>query len=573
MALAHLTKRNGYYYIRLRVPKDIAPLFPRREIWQSLKTKSYKSARFLREMYLSQANKFFALARTGMVNSQEMNQIIQHESQKLLLALEKIRCMDLVGFDDKNDLKPHQTKFPESELRRSAESEMRRCIDALRTNDFTFFKHEIEAILFARKLGFKPGSYEHGLFCRNLLKAKIQACRVELERCEGIYDNEFDQLITPNIFRPSHPALPKPVTAGAYDGTEPVKTLSEAIDSFMKSKSSKRSSTLKNYESMNKLLLKILKDKPINQYTYDNLLNVRSILEQVPKNATSIECMQDASIEEIISMENPGELFSETNVLKYLTHMNSIFKFCSDREWVKASIRPKWEMSREGEKEQEKLPFDSTDLQEFFSSNHYRLPRVRYERPENYWVPLISELSGLRVDEVCQLYKEDIVEIDGILCFDLNEEKDKKLKTKSCPRKIPIHPWLLELGLLEYIKFVKGDRLFMNLKRHELFGYSHDFDKNINKYIKRHVTNHAKKAFHSFRRGFAANLKQQEVHDDVTGSLLGHKAEKEITVRYSGDYLTNTLYKAVKKLDFGFDLIKTVGKWDPVMARRVAKKR
>lgn len=73
MALAHLKKRNGYYYIRLRVPKDIAPLFPRREIWQSLKTKSYKSAHFLREMYLSQANQFFALARTGMFNNQKMN--------------------------------------------------------------------------------------------------------------------------------------------------------------------------------------------------------------------------------------------------------------------------------------------------------------------------------------------------------------------------------------------------------------------------------------------------------------------------------------------------------------------
>ncbi len=214
MTLAHLKKRNGYYYIRLRIPKDIAPLFPRREIWQSLRTKSYKSARFLREMYLSQAHKFFALARTGMINSQEMNQIIQHESQRLLLALEKVRCMDLVGFGDEgNGKSPRQAKFPEPELRRSAESEMQRCKDALRTNDFVFFKHEIETIISVRGLDYTPGSFEHGLFCRNLLKAKVQACRVELERCEGNYDSEFDQLITPNIFRPSHPALPKQIVS------------------------------------------------------------------------------------------------------------------------------------------------------------------------------------------------------------------------------------------------------------------------------------------------------------------------------------------------------------------------
>lgn len=572
MALAHLKKRNGYYYIRLRIPKDIAPLFPRREIWQSLRTKSYKSARILRGMYLSQAHKFFALARTGMINSQEMNQIIQHESQKLLLALEKVRCMDLVGFDDEgNGKSPSQAKFPEPELRRSAENEMQRCMDALRSNDFSCFKYEIEAILWSRKLEFKPGSFEHGLFCRNLLKAKIQACRIELERCEGNYDNEFDQLITPNIFKPSHPALPHQSTTVATKEQQPTMTLSEGMKRFMKTKKTKAPGTIKNYNSMNKLLLKILKDHPLDTYSYEKLQDVREILEQIPKRATSLKGMENATIEELISIENPGELFSETNVMKYLTHMNTLFKYFEKRRWAPQPVRPEWEMSREGKKKKKKLPFDSDDLQEFFSSNHYASPRRRYTSPENYWCELISALSGARVDEVCQLYKEDIVEVNGIPCFDLNEEKDKKLKTENCPRKIPIHPLLIDLGLLDYIKFVKGDRLFMNLKRHPDHGYSHDYDKNINKYIHRHVTNDAKKSFHSFRKAFAKFLKQKGVHNEVIGSLLGHKAENEVTEDYAGDYPADVLLETIRKLDFGFDLVKTIGKWDPVVARRVAK--
>ncbi len=511
-------------------------------------------------MYLSQANRFFALARTGMFNNKDMKEIIQYEAQKLLLVLEKARCRNLPGFG--ND-----------ELLLSAEEEMQRCIDALKSNDFSPYTHEIAAILHARKLDFEEGSAQYGLFCRNLLKAKIQACRVEIQRCEGDYDNPFDQLITPNIFQPVHPELPKSVQVVEAEEKEPGKTLSEAIDSFMTAKSAKSPSTLKNYNSMNKLLLKILKDKPINQYDYDDLLAVRSILEQVPKKATSMKSMANASIDEIITMENPGELFSETNVMKYLTHMNTIFKFFAKRDWVKDSIRPEWEMSRDGKKNQKKLPFDSTDLQEFFTSNHYKSPRVRYTSPENYWCELISLLSGARVDEVCQLYKEDIVKINGILCFDINDNGDKKLKTPNCQRKIPVHPWLIELGLLDYIKYVKGNRLFMKLKRHKDYGYSHDYDKNINKYIKRHVKNYEKKSFHSFRRSFASFLKQKGVHNEESGALLGHKPANEITEGYAGEYPVNIWLETIKKLDFGFDLVKTVGKWDPVVARRVARKK
>ena len=40
-----LFKRNGIYYFRLRVPLDLEPYFLRKEIWKSLKSKQYMSAK------------------------------------------------------------------------------------------------------------------------------------------------------------------------------------------------------------------------------------------------------------------------------------------------------------------------------------------------------------------------------------------------------------------------------------------------------------------------------------------------------------------------------------------------
>jgi hypothetical protein len=40
-----LIKRNDIYYFKLRIPLDITPYFSRKEIWKTLKTKNYKSAK------------------------------------------------------------------------------------------------------------------------------------------------------------------------------------------------------------------------------------------------------------------------------------------------------------------------------------------------------------------------------------------------------------------------------------------------------------------------------------------------------------------------------------------------
>ena len=74
---------------------------------------------------------------------------------------------------------------------------------------------------------------------------------------------------------------------------------------------------------------------------------------------------------------------------------------------------------------------------------------IAVNKPERYWATLVSAYSGARLNEVCQLNGSDIQLTDGIWAINLNADcDDKSIKTEAGNRIIPLHPKLLDLGLL-----------------------------------------------------------------------------------------------------------------------------
>ncbi|WKL57368.1 hypothetical protein Q1W73_17145 [Asticcacaulis sp. ZE23SCel15] len=65
-----------------------------------------------------------------------------------------------------------------------------------------------------------------------------------------------------------------------------------------------------------------------------------------------------------------------------------------------------------------------------------------------WFVPLIALFTGMRLNEICSLEPQDIIEVDGILCFSVNEGNDKHLKTDASRCLIPIHQSLISRNYL-----------------------------------------------------------------------------------------------------------------------------
>jgi integrase len=114
---------------------------------------------------------------------------------------------------------------------------------------------------------------------------------------------------------------------------------------------------------------------------------------------------------------------------------------------LKKQIRQRDERDRFTEKELKKI---------FQKHNYIEFTEVEKHKYSNYWTPLISVFSGLRLNEICSLYLDNIIQdkVNGrkkIWCFNILEESDrpdKHLKTLSSKRVVPIHDTLIDLGFI-----------------------------------------------------------------------------------------------------------------------------
>jgi integrase len=141
----------------------------------------------------------------------------------------------------------------------------------------------------------------------------------------------------------------------------------------------------------------------------------------------------------------------------------------------------------------------------------------------------------MRLEEVCQLHQEDIKQVDGVYVIDVNDHDDKRLKTIASKRLVPIHPNLIDMGFLDFIKSRPKGHLWIHLKKGR-DGYGRNLGSWFNKLIRKIGVANPKVSFHSFRHTFSNQLKQSDVQEERIAELLGHSNESVTTGRYGKKY-------------------------------------
>lgn len=221
-------------------------------------------------------------------------------------------------------------------------------------------------------------------------------------------------------------------------------------------------------------------------------------------------------------------------------------------------------------------PFTVDELNAFFRLPIFTgcLSEKRPNTPGNFtfddhrkWAPLILLFSGARPSEIAQLAVTDIktggphpyisilTEYDP---DDPDEERDFVVshKTENARRDIPIHPKLIELGLLSYVQRRKeaGDvRLFPEWKQssdgRKLYS-SASWIRNLNdKQIPKITTRRPKPTLYSFRHTWKTQMAISEVPAQYQNQILGH-AQKGMDEHYLGRMDIEHTYNAVSRVSF-----------------------
>jgi integrase len=260
---------------------------------------------------------------------------------------------------------------------------------------------------------------------------------------------------------------------------------------------------------------------------------------------------------------------------------SSLFDFAVENEYIDKNPVPRGLIPKKSgrAKDRRDIFSDPEDLDLIFERERF-LDWSR-DKPERFWVPLLALFTGCRLEEACQLYAEDVKQVEGRWCIQIkgligadgeSDAKGQSLKNESAARIIPLHPTLVDvLKFPEYVQGLAliGDSLiFPDLTKSEKtnWKFSHGLSKSFGLYLRKKVgITDKKKAFHSFRHTVADHLYNKPVEVPIIEELQGRAGKTETSKTYTKGLRVPVLYKeAILKLDYKVDLSHLkASKWVP----------
>ena len=303
--------------------------------------------------------------------------------------------------------------------------------------------------------------------------------------------------------------------------------------------------------AIHSLFTRICGDLPISAYNREQLVYFKQTIQKLPKNLNKDPRFKGRRVAEILRMREIEPLDVLT-VNKYLARTTAFFSWCQRNNFIEHNPADRLSIRSKKHPRDHRDDFTSEELQMLFMGDVYQ-PGVKHI-PYRFWLPLLGIYTGARLDELCQLYTDDIRQISGIWCFSFNNDGLKKLKNLSSIRTIPIHSKLVELGFLNFVSHrrERNDlRIFPELPWKELDGYQRNASKWFSDYRRRCGIVSAKKTFHSFRHTVSNHLKQRGCIAEQVSSLLGHATESITFDRYGKEYCPEVMRRVVEQLDYG----------------------
>jgi integrase len=276
--------------------------------------------------------------------------------------------------------------------------------------------------------------------------------------------------------------------------------------------------------------------------------------------------------------EKLGMLACNPNTAKgYIVRFSSFIGFCAKEDIIEKNIAMGLTGRRSNDwTEKSRLPFSIPELQKIFCKDYKNLARphstVKRNLPKNtlptdarYWAPLIALYTGMRLSEICQLTRQEVVQIDKVWCIKItgfvepDSEEDAKIlrsrKSRAAERFIPVSDQLIKFGFLKFVDNVCNSptqRLFPDLKPDKQ-GY---LGNSVSRWFARHLDEvgitSGKKVFHSFRHTFRDALRHAKVNRDVVLSVGGWSSSETadgygegVTVAFVKEELSRVTYSGL----------------------------
>ena len=537
--------RNPYSYcFRMSVPQDLQRLVGKKELRYSLKTGYLGVARHKARVLAGQVQQIFTCLRkggTGLsgLSDAEIKELIEQHIKEYIEGLENRYHDDEPPFIDSRDFYSYldTLDFIKEDI-----------ILYLGIGDYSTVHGIVAGLLEKNEIkGVEKGSAEHIRLCRELLRAQLKGLEIEKKHLLG------------NFSYADQPAT-SPTQLPAKTDKQRSERLSKVIEDYWSENMKAgiwKERTKVEYENALKVLLHFTGDVQIHTIDYDSMRAYKQLLQKLPKFFRTSSKYKDRPFKEILEIQEKqkDQTLSTSTVNKYLGVATDLFTYAVKNNHIPVNPASGSMIKQKKRVDELRDVFTKEDLKKLFHAKEYT--EDSHKHPHNFWLPILGLYTGCRLEELCQLYCEDLKEVQGVWVLDINEATPDKSIKMGEKRLVPLHPFISkELNFPGFVMGIGQGRVFPELKRINN-RYGHSVSRWFSKYrdrcgIEAEVKS---KVFHSFRHTFIDTLKQSLISDNLIAEIVGHSIKGETMGRYGKRFKPKVLYEnAILKLDFGIDL-------------------
>ena len=573
----NLYERSSKFYYRRRVFKQLSDAIDQRELKISLRTMDLENAKRFTNIINAKYNLLETHVKGVALEKEQLVQIYNAWIKDVLEELDNDLLEMHPQFDNSltNSLKSRFSKN-KSEIQNALAKNIyyttRQDTDYFRGIKVdTIFRNRISNVTInlreLEEIVLKYGNDKlnptyHKIAIREFLKATQYVYSVFLERLDGNYLNDYDIQFFTNY-----------KSEQTRNVSQSTRATSDAVVEFVEQN---KKYALDIYAHLKYFEQYFPAIEQINRSALDDFKH--KILAKYP-NVNKSKTYQSMTAYDLDEAEIPNEdlLGLDTKNKKVIMRINSFLKWLyEDRGYASELFRIKPFRVDEFESAREKrLPYDTDDLRRLFCEHKWFCDDLQKNLSTNYHkvlIPIVALFTGMRLQEVCQLDVKDIIEEDGIMCFNISNdysgdemefepsENKKSLKNIHSKRKVPIHPLLIKLEIIKFLKLkatsgrlwktlnpsqgVKDQGRYKNTWGRQFNDISRDFIDS--KYV-------GKKTFYSFRHTFSNALKQVGCPTAILEEVTGHSTKGIATSLYAERYEMKIIMPEVSKIDYGID--------------------
>jgi integrase len=411
--------------------------------------------------------------------------------------------------------------------------------------------------------------------------------RHEAVRAARIVGWEFEQR-----FRAAEGQDVEPIT-GSIPSTIPAKAATTRIDGptdktiddvfrlFLADPAKARSrKTEMHYETLNAIVTDVWgRGRVLRSIDREACRDLLEVLRWLPSNPTKrFPKLTTVQAADMAKAKKLASTLSAASVNGYMTKLRSVFNFAVNEGWLDRNPARGLRVADPVRRRDKRLPFSNDQLHLIFNAplytgcaddwHGYATPGSAFPRRGRFWVPLIAIFAGLRLNEACQLDVSDIQTVEGVDCISVSggmaaAETEKRLKTASSERLIPIHPSLREIGFMMFVegrRAAGGKKLFPELQASPTGYFSDPFSKWFRRFLAKAGAARPRTCFHSFRHCYRDALREARIDHEIALALGGWasgngKDGAETAAAYGRGYRVETLSAAIAKVSYpGLDL-------------------